>query len=118
MRVGSRRSRGRSSGSAAIGKAGEHTVNDVVLAMCSGALRRYLVELDALPETPLIAMVPVSLRRDGAESGDGGGNAVGAVMCNLGTHLADPAGRLATVHRSMAEGKEALRRCRPRRSWR
>jgi diacylglycerol O-acyltransferase / wax synthase len=92
-----------------VGKAGEATVNDVVLAMCSGALRGYMQSLDALPETPLIAMVPVSLHSDGPGSADGGGNAIGAVMCNLGTHLDDPAARLRSVHESMIEGKESLR---------
>lgn len=98
-----------------IGKAADATVNDVVLAMCSGALRRYLTGLAALPDTPLIAMVPVSLHGhdDGEIVGDGGGNAVGAVMCNLGTHLADPAERLRTVHESMLAGKESLRGMSP-----
>jgi diacylglycerol O-acyltransferase len=92
-----------------IGKASDATVNDVVLAMCSGALRAYLDDFGALPDAPLIAMVPVSLHTDDGQSGDGGGNAIGAVMCNLGTHLDDPARRLETVHRSMTEGKESLR---------
>jgi diacylglycerol O-acyltransferase len=91
-----------------IGKAGEATVNDVVLAMCSGALRSYMLELDALPDAPLIAMVPVSLHGDETQSLDGGGNNIGVVMCDLGTHLDDPAARLARVHTSMREGKEAL----------
>ncbi|WP_375499152.1 wax ester/triacylglycerol synthase family O-acyltransferase [uncultured Jatrophihabitans sp.] len=92
-----------------VGKASEATVNDVVLAMCSGALRRYMADLDQLPEQSLIAMVPVSLHRpDSSGSPDGGGNAVGAVMCRLGTDLSDPAERLATVHSSMTEGKAAL----------
>jgi diacylglycerol O-acyltransferase len=95
-----------------VGKASECTVNDVVLAMCAGALRRYLLSMDALPDSPLIAMVPVSLH--GEDSGDSdGGNAVGTVMCNLSTDLADPADRLAGVHRSMEEGKEALRSMSP-----
>ncbi len=85
------------------------TLNDVVLALCSGALREYLIGLDALPDTSLIAMVPVSLRGRTADGhGDGGGNAVGAVMCRLGTDLADPAQRLATVRASMQEGKESM----------
>ncbi len=92
-----------------VAKAADATVNDVVLAMCSGALRRYMAELDELPEQSLIAMVPVSLHRpDSGGDGDGGGNAVGEVMCRLGTDLDDPAQRLATVHRSMADGKQAL----------
>jgi diacylglycerol O-acyltransferase / wax synthase len=95
-----------------VGKASECTVNDVVLAMCAGALRRYLLSMDALPDAPLIAMVPVSLH--GEDTGDSdGGNAVGTVMCNLATDLPDAADRLAGVHRSMEEGKEALRSMTP-----
>jgi len=89
-----------------VGKAAEATVNDVVLAMCSGALRSYLLGLDALPESPLIAMVPVSLHVD--DHHREGGNAIGVVMCNLGTHLADPAARLAAINASMTDGKEAM----------
>jgi diacylglycerol O-acyltransferase len=80
------------------------TVNDVVLAVCSGALRGYMESLGALPDDPLIAMVPVALRPRGREAG----NAVGAVMCNLGTDRSDPADRLHVVHHSMEEGKKAL----------
>jgi diacylglycerol O-acyltransferase / wax synthase len=97
----------------AVGKAADCTVNDVVLAMCSGALRTYLLSMDALPDAPLIAMVPVSLRDSDAGPGDGGGNAVGAVMCNLGTDEADAGDRLAVVHRSMEDGKDALRTMSP-----
>ena len=89
-----------------VGKAAEATVNDVVLAMCSGALRSYMLGLDALPESPLIAMVPVSLHVD--DHHREGGNAIGVVMCNLGTHLADPAARLAAINASMTDGKEAM----------
>ena len=63
-----------------------------MLAVCSGALRRYLLGLAALPDAPLIAMVPVALRAKDRQRD--GGNAVGAVMCNLGTDQADPAERL------------------------
>ncbi|MCP2277459.1 WS/DGAT/MGAT family O-acyltransferase [Nocardia amikacinitolerans] len=79
------------------------TVNDVVLAMCSAALRSYLLEHDALPDRSLIAMVPVSLRHDGAD--EESGNSVGTILCNLGTHLPDPAERLRTISESMSEGK-------------
>jgi diacylglycerol O-acyltransferase len=83
------------------------TLNDVVLAMCSGALRSYLTELNQLPDQTLIAMVPVSLKsRSGAA--DAGGNAIGNVMVKLGTDIADPADRLEAIHRSMKDGKEAL----------
>ncbi|WP_395692250.1 wax ester/triacylglycerol synthase family O-acyltransferase [Nocardioides sp.] len=93
----------------AIGKATGTTINDVVLAMCSGAVRTYLEELDALPDSPLVAMVPVGLRaKESGTASTEGGNAIGAVMCQLGTHLADPADRLEGIHRSMKDGKEAL----------
>ncbi len=92
----------------AIGKAAGCTVNDVVLAMCSGALRNYMRSMDALPDAPLIAMVPVSLHGSSAGASDDGGVAVGVVMCNLGTHHAQAADRLATVHQSMEDGKAAL----------
>ena len=93
----------------AVGKASGTTINDVVLAMCSGAMRAYLTELDALPDTTLISMVPVGLNAKQSQfaSGDGG-NAVGAVMVQLGTHLPDPAARLAAIHGSMRTGKEGL----------
>jgi len=92
-----------------VGKATGTTINDVVLAMVSGAMRQYLDELDALPDTTLVAMVPVGLNAKQAQSASlEGGNAVGAVMVKLGTHLADPADRLRAVHRSMTDGKEAL----------
>lgn len=79
------------------------TVNDVVLAMCAGALRAYLGEHDALPDTPLIAMVPVSLRAEDEQ--DAGGNMVGTILCNLATHLDDPAARLEVISTSMRENK-------------
>jgi diacylglycerol O-acyltransferase / wax synthase len=93
----------------AISKATGTTLNDVVLAMCSGAVRTYLDELGKLPDTSLVSMVPVGLKSRGASSmAGGGGNAVGSVMVRLGTDLADPADRLESVHRSMKAGKDAL----------
>lgn len=93
----------------AIGKATGTTINDVVLAMCSGAVRAYLLELDALPDAPLVAMVPVGLNaKDSHLASTEGGNAIGSVMCQLGTDLADPVDRLITIHASMTDGKQAL----------
>jgi diacylglycerol O-acyltransferase len=93
----------------AIGKATGTTINDVVLAMCSGALRAYLLDLDALPDAPLVSMVPVGLNAKQSQVASAeGGNAVGAVMVQLATDQADPARRLGAVHKSMKDGKEAL----------
>ncbi|MBU3749177.1 MAG: wax ester/triacylglycerol synthase family O-acyltransferase [Mycobacterium sp.] len=90
----------------AIKQAAGVTLNDVVLAVCGGALRAYLVEQNALPERPLIAMVPVSLREDGASSG---GNQVGALLANLATDREDPAQRLAEVSASMRSNKAVFK---------
>lgn len=87
-------------------KAAGVTVNDVVLAMCSGALRYYLLEQNALPDAPLIAMVPVSLRTE--EEADTGGNLVGAILCNLATDSDDPAKRLLTISDSMRSNKNVF----------
>lgn len=86
--------------------AGGVTVNDVVLAMCAGALRAYLLDQNALPETPLVAMVPVSLRTETDD--ERSGNRVGTILCNLATHLDDPAQRLDAIHDSMTENKKVF----------
>ena len=91
----------------AIGKATGTTLNDVVLAMCSGAMRTYLSDLDALPETTLIAMVPVGLHAK-SRTTSSGGNAVGSIMVKLGTDLPDAESRLKAIHASMRDGKDAL----------
>ena len=76
----------------AVGKSTGTTINDVVLAMVSGAMRTYLADLDALPETTLVSMVPVGLNAKSSQLASAeGGNAVGSVMVQLGTHLPDPA---------------------------
>lgn len=89
-----------------VAKAAGATVNDVVLAMCSGALREYLLELDALPNASLTAMTPVSLRAGDDEQTS---NAVGTILCNLATDLDDAAARLQAVRTSMLHGKDVLR---------
>jgi len=85
------------------------TFNDVVMAVCSGALRRYLTKHDQLPDEPLIAMVPVSVRssdqRD-PSSDDIYENRVSALLADLATNEADPAKRLARVQQSMTRAKE------------
>jgi len=95
----------------AVCRAIDGTVNDVVLAMCSGALRRYLVGHHELPRHSLKAMAPVSLR----EKGDyGAGNAVGFITADLATNIEDPELRLRTIQKSMRAGKELLQGLSPR----
>ena len=72
------------------------SVNDVVMAMCAGALRRWLAEHDALPQTPLVAMIPVSVRDPSSQGALG--NKVSAMLATLPTATAQPEHRLEIVH--------------------
>ncbi len=85
------------------------TLNDTVLAMCGGALRTYLQNHGGLPNEPLIAMVPVSLRQDEST----GGNQIAMVLANLGTHVADAGERLRVVKASVEDGKAATAQMTP-----
>ena len=75
----------------AIAKASGAKLNDVVMAVCSGALRRYLQEKGQLPDKPLIAGVPISLREPGDTRQN---NQVSGMLCQIATDIADPAERL------------------------
>ena len=79
------------------------TVNDVVMAICAGGLRRWLADRDALPATPLKAAVPVSIRTK--DDKDSMGNKVSMIMADLPTDQSDPIERLHAVHRSMEAAK-------------
>src|SRR5690606_25019795 len=70
------------------------TVNDVVMALCAGALRRYLDRRGELPDTPLIAVVPVSVHD---RSDRPGRNQVSAMFASMETHLDDPVARLRAI---------------------
>ena len=80
------------------------TVNDVVMALCTGALRRWLDLHEALPSAPLIAAVPVSVRSQ-AEDGTYG-NKVSMLLAPMPTNLADPGERLAAMHEAMRAVKD------------
>jgi len=81
------------------------TVNDVVIAICSGALRRYLAARNELPEKSLIASVPVSVRTDD-EKGDVGSNRVSAMFSTLATDIDDPVERLKQIAEANRGAKE------------
>jgi diacylglycerol O-acyltransferase / wax synthase len=89
----------------AISAACDATVNDVVMALCSGALRRFLTGLDALPLRSLIAAVPVSLRELGDQKMN---NQVSMVPCSLGTDAKTPDKRLQAAKAAMGEIKLAM----------
>lgn len=78
------------------------TLNDIILAVCGSALRNYLISQHALPDKPLVSMVPMSIRDK--EDTDLG-NQIASILANLGTHVADPVDRLEIVHRSIVAAK-------------
>jgi WS/DGAT/MGAT family acyltransferase len=79
------------------------------MALCAGAIRRYLLELDALPELPLVASFPVGLARaEGA-----GGNAVAGFVCPLGTNEADPRRRVEIIKAVTTRTKAQLKNMSP-----
>jgi WS/DGAT/MGAT family acyltransferase len=92
----------------AIGEAAGGSVNDVLLAACSAAIRRYLREMEALPSRSLIASVPVALPRDTTRPG-GGGNAVSFANVKLGTDVDDVRVRFEVIRRSSTVGREYLK---------
>jgi WS/DGAT/MGAT family acyltransferase len=85
------------------GKAQGGTVNDALLAAVAGMLRDYLQAAGAPTQRPLVALVPVSVRR----SGDEGGNRISTVLVDLPVGEPDPAARIAAIHATMAEIKES-----------
>jgi diacylglycerol O-acyltransferase / wax synthase len=82
-----------------VGQRADATVNDVFLALASTALRRHLIELNDLPDTPLVVNSARSYRQP--EHGEFG-NRIVALHPHLATHLADPIERLAAIRASMA----------------
>ncbi|HET9074077.1 MAG TPA: wax ester/triacylglycerol synthase family O-acyltransferase [Solirubrobacteraceae bacterium] len=83
------------------------TVNDVVVSVCAGAVRRWLIEHDELPTDPLVAQIPVSVRTP-AQQGTYG-NRILLMTAPLFTNEADPVTRLALTHEALAEMKERHR---------
>ena len=84
-------------------KASGTSLNDIVLAICAGALKRYLADYGCRPAKPLIAGVPVSLRSEGNTDFN---NQVSVMLVSLATDIADPLERLAAIHESSSEGKK------------
>ncbi len=88
-----------------VAKAADASLNDVFMAICGGALRRYLIENDQLPRESLTANVPVSVR---AHEGAKVGNAVTFLYAQLGTDIHDPIKRIERIKASTRLGKERL----------
>lgn len=80
------------------------TLNDVVMAVCAGGLRTWLERHGALPDNPLVSMIPVSIRT--GNEAERWSNRVSAIFAALPTNEPDPLRRVAIVHDSMAQAKQ------------
>jgi len=80
------------------------TVNDVILAVCSGALRKYFLDKNKLPEKSLVAMVPISTRAAATDEKTSG-NKVSMMLVQLATEVKDSIERLETIHSNTTKGK-------------
>jgi len=89
-----------------IAKAFDGSLNDAVMAICSGALRRYLAGRAALPEKTLVAAVPVSLREEGNTELN---NQVSMMLLNLATDIADPRKRTREIVKASKAMKQTLK---------
>jgi WS/DGAT/MGAT family acyltransferase len=87
----------------AMAKRSGASLNDIVLAICAGALKRYLADYDCTPAKPLVAGVPVSLREAGNTDPN---NQVSMMLVSLATTIADPLERLAAINASANVGKK------------
>ena len=95
----------------AMGKAAGGSFNDIVLWICSTALRNYLAQHHSLPKKSLVAAMPVSLRDagdDGAKDATHLGNQVSMTLVELGTHLAHPLKRMNAIMASTAKVKTSM----------
>ncbi len=79
------------------------TLNDVMLAICAGALRKYFLQKGKLPAKPLVAMVPISTRTK--EEMNQQGNQISNMLVQLATDIEDPIERLEEIHENTVKGK-------------
>jgi diacylglycerol O-acyltransferase len=94
-----------------LGKALNGTFNDAVLAICAGAVRRYLENHSELPTASLKSMVPVSIRKEGDVDS---GNAIAFITADLATNIADPGARFQAIQASVQSGKAFFSEMSPR----
>lgn len=79
------------------------TMNDVLLGICAGALRKYLADKKKLPIKPLVAMVPISTRTEGEK--EKGGNQISSMLVQLATNIEDPIERVEAINENTSRGK-------------
>jgi WS/DGAT/MGAT family acyltransferase len=87
------------------------TVNDVVIALCAGALRRRFAQTGDLPAEPLVAYIPVSTRSP--DAADRFGNAISSIVAPIPTHLSEPYERLSFAHDILKQAKRRTSEASP-----
>lgn len=92
----------------ALAKRSGGKLNDVVLALSSGVVRRYLLSQNALPNKSLTAGVPISLREEGNADSN---NQVFGMICSLASDIADPKARLEAIIAQSSKSKKCRIRC-------
>jgi len=92
-----------------LARAHEAKLNDIVLALCSGALRRYLAQHGGIPKKPLTAAMPISLREAGNTEYT---TQATMPLVNLQTHVADPLRRLRAIRDAAGAVKAMVRRAK------
>ena len=85
----------------------DSTINDVVLAICGGGLRRYLQHHDELPDSSLIAWVPINARQGAGSDADSPGNNISSMTAPIFTNVEDPIERLRCIHEATEQSKAA-----------
>ncbi|PQJ74900.1 WS/DGAT/MGAT family O-acyltransferase [Polaribacter gangjinensis] len=80
------------------------TVNDLILTICAGGIRRYLEEREKLPSQPLVANVPISIR--GNEENQAMNNQISNMLVKIATHIKDPIERLEYIYKQTSLGKK------------
>ena len=95
----------------AVAEANDATSNDVILAMCAGALRKYLADRNELPDKNLLAAVPVSVRRKGYQND--AANQVAFAIAHLATNTKDPVERLKAIKSCMDYNKQRIKNLSP-----
>ena len=87
----------------ALARMTDSTVNEILTYLCGSSLRRFFKEYNALPDDPLVGLMPVSLQE---RSGRNPGNAIAGLRVELGTHIGDPLARLEAVKKSIGAVRE------------
>ncbi|MCF6349658.1 MAG: wax ester/triacylglycerol synthase family O-acyltransferase [Flavobacteriaceae bacterium] len=81
------------------------SINDIILTICAGAIRKYLIEIDKLPTLPLVANVPISIRVKDSSESKKMNNQISNMLVQIATHIKNPTERLEFIQEQTQLGK-------------